>query len=109
MKIVHAITLASVAAMLAFSGTAWAVEATATTTGTTEGSKTGTQDISGMATLGVDISGAGTTSANVKLFLAAMPAADAAKLVAGCETVIANQADRSASVLTFCQAATGKM
>jgi hypothetical protein len=108
MKIVHAITLASVAAMLAFSGTAWAVEATATT-GTTEGSKTGTQDISGMATLGVDISGAGTTSANVKLFLAAMPAADAAKLVAGCETVIANQADRSASVLTFCQAATGKM
>jgi hypothetical protein len=57
-----------------------------------------------MSTLGIDI-----TQYDAAKGMAAIPADQQAKVQSGCDTVIANQANQNAAVLSFCQKLTGKM
>ncbi len=96
MKIAHIVSAASLATMLVFSGAAIAAN-------------TNDTDHNGMKSLGIDISSAGSTPESIKTFMASLTPDQAAKVKTGCETVVANQANQVAEVLSFCQAYTGKM
>lgn len=97
------LVLASFAGILALSGAAFAQDAT---TPATSGSDTtgGVADDTGMSTLGIDI-----TQYDAAKGMAGIPADQQAQVQAGCDTVIANQANQNAAVLSFCQKLTGKM
>ena len=102
------LVLASFAGLLTLSGAAFAEDATVTAaaaTDATAGAKTGgVADDTGMSTLGIDI-----TQYDAAKGMAAIPADQQAKVQSGCDTVIANQANQNAAVLSFCQKLTGKM
>jgi hypothetical protein len=100
------LVLASVAGLLALSGAALAQDATNSTNPATSGNNTtgGVADDTGMSTLGIDIS-----QYDAAKGMAGIPADLQAKVQSGCETVIADQANQNASVLSFCQKLTGKM
>ena len=102
MKIAHTLALASFAAALAFSGAAFAAGASSTT-----GTQGGIQDETGLTTLGVDISKVDLSKTDD--FMASISADQQAGVKKGCETVVANQANQNATVLSFCQKLTGKM
>ena len=102
MKISHTLVLASFAASLAFSGAAFAAEASSTT-----GTQGGIQDETGLTTLGVDISKVDLNKMDA--FMASITPDQQASVKKGCDTVVANQANQNHAVLSFCQKLTGKM
>ncbi len=105
MKLSHGIYALSVAAGLAIGGSALAATATGTTP---DQSNDPTRDTTGMAALGVDISNAGTTPDSVKAFVNGLTADQQTGITTGCQSVLANPANASQSVQSFCQALNGQ-
>ena len=97
------LVLASFAGLLAFSGAAFAQDANTNAPPANSETPGGLEDDTGMATLGINIQDYDAAQG-----LEAIPADLRDKVQSGCETVVANQANQNAAVLSFCQKLTGQ-
>ena len=109
MKYLRALSIASVAAMLALSGTALAQEANDTTSDSSPASPL--EDETGVSVLGVDIVAAGSSTETVQAFVASLSADQQTGINTTCQNIVSGS-DTTAvhqNVMSFCQHLVGTM